>query len=479
MSVAEPFPSDLLEYIDQEHPAFRLLKESHRHHLALMLWKFSNPAYRHKAWNGASFSSDSQEKLWGNRRTRNNYVADYFSVLQGGNLDRRTNAFTPMDFMGRALLRYLRSPEPIVLKKADGKRMPLPRSVILSRARSPDPDVQYAKHAVWTGAASSATVPINQAALEDFIAAVPNSYHQLYALRLLRLSRNTLCPGEIPVQYQQVGTGRLVEVLFWLQSTPREVLSAALTGFWDYDLKNAHFAILSQWGKRLGKRTPVVDDYSRNKAAIRQHLASYCGVSIDDIKESLLALMYGGIVHPNPKYSQIANLLGKDAFDRFSSDPFVCQLKDEIRRVGAYIVADMPRHSGLYGNVLGIFVPRPQKNGLGSLLSHALQGMEAKALKGVIAGYGPDILLPMHDGWVARHRLDCARLEALLLEVTGFELSVEETQHPKHPPDVGGHGALWFADSTPAKPGGLIISASPQWSQPNYIHARYTRTDLK
>jgi len=77
-------------------------------------------------------------------------------------------------------------------------------------------------------------------------------------------------------------------------------LSAALDGHWDYDLSNAHFSILSAWAKRLGKNTPVVDDYLRNKKAFRTEIAALCDSPIDLIKECLIALLYGAPLSSNP-----------------------------------------------------------------------------------------------------------------------------------------------------------------------------------
>lgn len=191
----DPFPIDLIDFITKQHPSFGKLKAIHQHRLTGMLWDFANPAYQHKMWDGAAFSSQSQEQLWGDRRTRNNYVAEYFGVLQGGNIEHLKNSFTPMDFMGRALLEYLASPELIAFRHPDGKRMAFPRSVIHSRATIDNPAVQHAKHSVWNDVSPGATVPINAQALEQFIQCVPNSFHQLNALRPLRLSRNTLCAG--------------------------------------------------------------------------------------------------------------------------------------------------------------------------------------------------------------------------------------------------------------------------------------------
>ncbi len=474
----DPFPIDLIDFITRQHPSFGKLKAVHQLRLAGMLWDFANPAYQHKTWDGAAFSSQSQERLWGDRRTRNNYVGEYFSVQQGGNIEHLKNAFAPRDFMGRALLEYLESPELIALRHADGTKMALPRSVIQSRATIDNPEVEHAKRSVWNDVSPSKTLPINALALQQFIQSVPNSYQQLHALRLLRLSRNTLCAGSIPVKYRQVSTGRLVEELFYLQSTPREVMSAALTGFWDYDIKNAHFAIFSQWARKLGKRTPVVDEYLANKTAIRSDLGQHCDAPVEDIKQCLLALLYGATLHPDPDRAKIAQVLGEEAHALFKNHRFVRRLKAEIKQVGQAIVDDLPKHSGRYGNALGIYVQEPERNAAAVLLCHALQGVEAQLLKNVIARFGQDILLPMHDGWVIRHRVDTSELVSIAQSSTGYDFEFEETQHPKHPPKDDENRELYFPPPYAVEPGGLILSVSPQWSVPSSVYGRRTRTDL-
>ena len=110
-------------------------------------------------------------------------------------------------------------------------------------------------------------------------------------MRLLRLANNAQCPGHIPLQYEQKSTGRVVEVLSLLQNTPRGVLRAALTGYFDYDISNCHFAIFSQLAKRYGKETPVVDYYLSNKAEVRSQLTESCSTDTRNVKWALLALL--------------------------------------------------------------------------------------------------------------------------------------------------------------------------------------------
>jgi len=98
----------------------------------------------------------------------------------------------------------------------------------------------------------SPSVPINVAALERFCTQTNDLRHQISALWLRKLALMQDPLGAIPVSYEQVSTGRVFDVHWHLQCTPREVLSAALDGRWDYDIENAHYSIAYQWAKRLG-----------------------------------------------------------------------------------------------------------------------------------------------------------------------------------------------------------------------------------
>ena len=470
-------PSGLLELLRSRLPAFAGLALRHQHHIARMLWDYANNRYQHRKYSGAAFSVDYMRALWGNLRTRNRIARDFFSNIQGDNLSHFISDFTPYDFLGYVLVDFLEDETPIDFLD-DGKRMRMPPNPILSRAANKDLEVMHAKHSRWKGIKPSATIPINQNALLAFSRTTTDPRQKMGALRLLKLSRNTRCPGEIPVLYEQKSTGRLTEVLFAVQNIQREVISAALHGYWDYDLNNAHFSILSAWAKRLGHETPVVDEYLRRRRDIRDELAEYCNSKLDDVKECLIALLYGAPLHTNPDFTEIPKILGNDGAKLFTSHPFVRALKKEISGVGKHIVADTHSTRGCYVNAMGIEAPKPKKKYSNfNLLCHALQGVEALALKTVVATHGDNILLCMHDGWVSRRRLDCDQLEAEIFSATGFDLEIEEKQLPKYSPAQDGELAWNFADSTPVS-GGFVVSNASGWNAPANVYARNTRTDL-
>jgi len=471
------FPTQLVELLVKRLPAFAKLSTRHRTNIARMLWDYANNRYQHNKYSGAAFSVGYMDELWGNRRTRNLVVRDYFGCIQGSNISHQMSTYSPYDFLGEVLLEYLEDDTPIDFMDGDSL-MRMPPSPILSRAAKKDPD-KLAKHSQWRGIKPSTVLPINQEALLKFYRDSTDMREKMSALRLLRLSRNKRWPSQIPLLYEQKSTGRLTEVLFSIQSTQREVLSAALDGYWDYDLNNAHFSILSAWAKRLGRTTPVVDDYLCNKKAIRAEVSAHCESKIDLIKECLIALLYGAPLSSNPDYAQIPKKLGVEKARMFANHPFVKSLKKEISELGSVVVADTHSARGCYVNAMGIEAPQfEKKNATFNLLCHALQGVEALTLKAVITEHGEDILLCMHDGWVSRRRLNCSKLQDLIFEETGFELEIEEQKLPKYAPTLDGSGDWGFSDSTPVAKSGLVVSASPAWNTKANVHGRVTRTDL-
>ena len=471
------FPTQLLELMVKRLPAFAELSNRHRHNIARMLWDYANNRYQHDRYAGAAFSVGYMEDLWGNRRTRNQVVSNFFDCIQGDNHSHLMSNFTPRKFLGEVLLEYLEDDTPVDFMDGD-RLMRTPPSPILSRAANKDTD-KLAKHSQWRGVRPSSFLPINQEALLKFYRDSTDAREKMSALRLLRLSRNKRWPGQIPLLYEQKSSGRLTEVLFSIQSTQREVLSAALDGHWDYDLNNAHFSFLSAWAKRLDKTTPVVDDYLRNKKAIRAEVAAHCDSEIDLIKECLIALLYGAPLSSNPDFAQIPQKLGVEKARLFANHPFVKSLKKEISELSSVVVADTHSTRGCYVNAMGIEAPQfEKKNSTFNLLCHALQGVEALTLKAVVNEHGEDILLCMHDGWVSRRRLNCSKLQDLIFEATGFELEIEEQKLPKYAPTLDGSGGWGFSDLTPVPKGGLVVSASPAWSTKDNVRGRVTRTDL-
>jgi hypothetical protein len=148
-------------------------------------------------------------------------------------------------------------------------------------------------------------------------------------------------------------------------------------------------------------------------------------------------------------------------------------LAADVRRIRQPIVESLPKHAGRIGNAAGVYVREPS---MGEAMCHALQGVEVKALQAVVKAHGRDIALLMHDGWVCRVQLDTRALESTIKDASGFELKVDQMQHPKHRPKDEPSGAsnptslksfLMAQFSDPPKPTrGIQLAGSPQWALP-------------
>jgi hypothetical protein len=424
----------------------------------------------------AYFSTEQMRALWGNLRTRNAVVKDFFIVIQGGKQQKKTNSYEPYTELHDPLIAYLRDIAPVALTK-DGKKLSLPITPIASRTAFGNPEKLSLRNSVWTGIRPAALVPINEAALMRLVDEPCSWWERMDAFRLLRLSRNTRWPGMIPVHYVQVKTGRIVDKLFYLQNTSRAALSAALSGYWDYDIENAHFSILYHWAKSIGVETPHIGLYIRGKAEFRQTISADCGIDIQNTKAALIGLMYGAKLEGGYHYSSLSAYMRPDSYELFKRHELVVGLSKDRKTAANAILPTLPVHRGLVGNAIGIYSPTsPNKN---VLLAFALQGVEALALRAVIQRFGDQIILPMHDGWVSRQRLDVVEIESVLREATGLPLTVEESQHPKHLPSTSPEEAYRTVSRTFSNNrGGLVLTLSPQWSLPRGITGVETRTDL-
>lgn len=427
------FPKSLIRHIAEEYAPYQELQIEHQRIIAQMLWMMTQTQYRHLRYpSGIALPKDLIRGLWKTEKVMQRVIqSNYFAVLMGDNFSAYCSAYFPEPYMCRALIKTLEFEEPETFIDIEGDTLKIPKNPISSRSAETDDGKK--SNSKWKGVKCKQPVPINIDSLDYFASTTENSLHQMTALRILKDARNTTCFGQIPVLYEQKKTGRINEILSGLQSTPREVIRAAFAGAWDYDISNCHFAILSEWAKNLGQTSPIIDFYITNKKKIRQELAIDCksDLGLDEdiklVKKCLLSLVYGAVLNDNESWSSIGKTLGKESATKFISNQFVKNLTAEIRSLQKLIINDLPKHAGRYGNRMGIYTDErnPKK-----LLSHALQGAEAMALKSILKHFGEHILLCMHDGWISEKRLKTADLERLIKTATGFSLEVEEVQIP-------------------------------------------------
>jgi hypothetical protein len=313
-------------------------------------------------------------------------------------------------------------------------------------------------------------------------------------------SRNSVCPGAVPIRYAEGSTGRLFAEGTSLQTVPKDVRSAALAGCWDYDISNCHWTLIDQLAAKRGYECRAIRHYLSNKVEVRAGIAQSVGIDIEEVKECLLMLMYGaGKSVRDWGRDAIPTCIGVEAARRLYRNPSFIALDADVRAARQKILQDYPAQVGRISNVLGLQVSCKEEPPV--LLAHILQGLEAKALMAVVQAYGDNIQLCVHDGWVTRQRLDIEEVQRLVSDAIGATVVVEEvllqpvlhlTKPVPRPPSVDkiasiensfvGQGVV--ADSLPscasnADPGradsprqnadlasGLVLTQRPQWNWP-------------
>ena len=265
-------------------------------------------------------------------------------------------------------------------------------------------------------------------------AAVPGNLglrrQRVLALRFLYVIRKWLLTfGGVPNLYRDYdtlpadGNGRLTGIGgLSLQTIPRgarRLLYSGL-GWWDFDFQSCHLSILHSLCNGLKLNTPALDDYMGDKAGADALLADELEVPVKRMKRVMNALLYGQSIANNP-HSSLYDLIGTDAIDQLQLSIYYRWLKDELTHVRKQIIAahqlgDVIRNAvGKELATEGIDPKTGKVKRLSNarLLSHILTGYEAWALD-LVCRDQDDLVVLMHDGWVAERDRDVTLPEQLI-----------------------------------------------------------------
>lgn len=260
---------------------------------------------------------------------------------------------------------------------------------------------------------------------------LPKSQHSWFYSRivqshkLLILANNTgQGGGKIPMRYREADSGRLYGVDVNLQNVSRVIRDAALCGNYDYDIENCHYSLFSQLAAKGGFDTRAINYYLANKKSVRETIAENIGITLKQVKTCLIAIMYGAKASVYYK-TAIPQVLGSpEKATALYHHPIFHGLLNDIENGRPLIINATHQHRGMYMNAMGKGI----SNGVGEkkILSHVLQGAEAKILNIVGELYSPDLLLLQHDGWVSGRPLDIPFMTSKVEGATGFKVDITE-----------------------------------------------------
>jgi hypothetical protein len=426
----ELVPEDLVAHLCRAIPGFRDEDFEHQHALARMVWIGSMRRRRHNIYEDAmSFGHEELARAFGRDGFHViNDRLDFFSVSSNYIAGKSTRAYRFSDQVQKArkayLSRYWRGVTKLL--NASGQALKtIPASVASTDSRG-----NPVRPEIWSRAESLNRVMVDMETLTKlrrWLQGIGDQWQQdgappvdlvtdfpgqevIERLRdisgqVVRMARTDLAgKGYIAQRYTVSPSGRLYAKDINLQTAPTLVKQAALNGLWEYDFSNCHFAILMQMAATHGHQCKAIKHYLANKPKVRQALATAAGITIPQIKECLLALIYGARASSRDE-DAIPEAIGVEAAQRLYQEQLFQDIKDDILSARRTILANYPRTpNGSFSNARNRAISGAEKPA--RILAHLIQGAEAAALLAAFNLHPNDIVLLQHDGFVAHRRLN-------------------------------------------------------------------------
>lgn len=453
----ELVPEDYLVYLQKHIPGFAAESHAHQWALARMAWHGSHKVRRHSHFEGAmSFSYQELAASFGrsgfkavNDRVKFFRLSSNYSMLDG-----YTKGYWLSDLVATVHANYMRRYWKTLteLLWVRGNKL-VPAKSLPDAVASTDTNGKAVSTAMWKGAKSLNLVPVDidsLTSLRKWLATVLDLYesgatpaqedlllgpypdrehvarlHEATVKILRHATTNLAGRGQINQRYAIAPSGRLYARGVSLQAAHTLIKQAALHGLWEYDFSNCHFALVSQMSAQAGYRCKAIEHYMANKQATREAISKAAGITIDQVKEALLATMYGARESTREK-DAIPEAIGKEAALRLYAVPEFQRLKADITTARALILKNWKQRTanGRLANACGKAIPA--KAPATQRLAHLVQGAEAKALMVAVNMHPDHIVLLQHDGFTSTTRLDPRAIEQAVFQELGYRLELEE-----------------------------------------------------
>lgn len=250
---------------------------------------------------------------------------------------------------------------------------------------------------------------------------------------ILSMARSFSTNGDrLPQVFLQSDAGRwYAKGAINLQGCRRLTRSIAMHGYWNYDFSMCHHAILLSVAGKADIECPELKRYAQDSRAYRNEVGRELRVSFAQVKEALIALIYGARLQSGGDLEQI---LGTSALRRARKHDSLCaKLSKEIRRISSAWLSEAIATSGQHSdsfdatgpiNAAGLSMPMtPGKSSPRHILAHLLQGLESRMLFIALKMHNSAVL-PLHDGWVTLNQENSKQVELAVLAETGIPVQV-------------------------------------------------------
>jgi hypothetical protein len=221
-----------------------------------------------------------------------------------------------------------------------------------------------------------------------------------------------------------------------LQNVTREVRTEVLAASgltYSYDIEACAPTLIHQHAQQqqpfnMDLYLFALRDYLANRDLAREYVAQVGGIDKKLAKTLINALFCGARLGANRSYS-LFHMLGQD-YDRVNAlraDPFVTELREDIKQCWAYIEQSMTRTEKV-----SLKTGKPRKLAINSRHKWAryfyLERLVMNEVRSYLLETGNRHFL-LHDGWAAERPVDVVELSSRIHRKLGFEVRLEEEHY--------------------------------------------------
>ncbi|MAG78540.1 hypothetical protein CL616_04205 [archaeon] len=264
-------------------------------------------------------------------------------------------------------------------------------------------------------------------------------------------------PGNTVTQlYNEKMSGRLYnEGAMGLQTLPKDIryLCMGGLGYYEYDIVNCHYELYRQLLRMYGRNSYYsINEYCDGPTEMRDKIANELQISTKPLKVLLLSIINGAskslrnhkrlnksgtntYIVQNKIIKKFIDYCGNEKdgnalAKEFVNNKRVSALFDDCENSWDWLekqlvyVGNKSKKNNRYKlmNPYGLGLPyynvlkgkKANRKFKGQLVSHILQGCESMLLSFVIDKDGEDFIMPHHDGWISRVKIDKTEYEDML-----------------------------------------------------------------
>lgn len=251
-------------------------------------------------------------------------------------------------------------------------------------------------------------------------------------LEVVKAVYGPILSGDASPEYNDKGDRRYHPI----QNIQRDLRKQAFAGWWDYDIEACAPTLIYQFASRKHQAMfgagadpfPTVSRLINEKQAVRAHLVELLGIDVQQAKELLAALLFRATLAPSAK-ARVFSSLGSDEvrFHRLVNDEFIVRLRSEVERMWRFARLQQL----LEARECGIPTSRSKKAGqIRMKLYLSLERRVMDAMFRKLTEKAVPVVL-VHDGFMAKAKVDTVELEGEVFSSTGFTIRLIEVDLSK------------------------------------------------